>query len=173
MRRLALVMLAALVAGTTAAIAGDLPEGTFSSSEAGCDALKTKTPEELGEDLDFYVLNKKGMTTYAQHCDFVSVTARDDKSWLANAFCDEDGYVYPDLFAIAVTDTGGLAVSRLTDITQQQSTENELPLSEDMDPSELDKNDQAEDTQSGGSDEESATKPDGFNDYVLCPDVKP
>jgi hypothetical protein len=173
MRRLALAMLAALIAGTTAAMAGDLPEGTFSSSEAGCDALKAKTPDELGEDLDFYVLNKKGMTTYGQRCDFVSVTARDDKSWLANAFCDEDGYVYPDLFAIAGTDTGGLVVSRLTDITQQQSTENDLPLSEDMDPTELDKDDQAEDTQSGGSDEESATKPDGFNSYVLCPDVKP
>jgi alkylation response protein AidB-like acyl-CoA dehydrogenase len=172
MRRLALVMLAALIAGTTAAIAGDLPEGTFSSSEAGCDVLKTKTPEELGEDLDFYVLNKKGMTTYAQHCDFVSVTARDDKSWLANAFCDEDGYVYPDLFAIADTATGGLVVSRLTDITQQRNTETELPLSEDMDPSELDRDDTAEETESSGT-EEPATKPDGFNHYFLCPDVKP
>jgi hypothetical protein len=173
MRRLALVMLAALIAGTTAAIAGDLPDGTFSTSEAGCDALKTKTVEELGEDLDFYVLNKKGVTTSAQHCDFVSVTPRDDKSWLANAFCDEDGYVYPDLFAIAVTDTGGLVVSRLTDITQQQGTENELPLSEDMDPTELDRDDAAEEAESNGGDEESATKPDGFNHYVLCPDVKP
>ncbi len=172
MRRAAFVLLAVL-AGASTAFAGDLPDGTYATSDAGCEELKTKTVEELGEDLDFYVLNKKGVTTSAQHCDFVSVTPRDDKSWLANAFCDEEGYVYPDLFAIAVTDTGGLVVSRLTDITQQQGNESELPLSEDMDPSELDHDDAAEESESNGGDQESATKPDGFNHYVLCPDVKP
>ena len=174
MRTLLLVILGAWLAGATGAMGQDLPEGIFASSQDGCAALKTKTVVELGEDLDFYVLTKSGVSTYMQRCDFTSVTPHGEARWLATAFCDEDGYVYPDLFAIAQKEDGGLAVSRLTDVTQQQGTESEIPESftDDMNPVEL-----GREPSEGASEEPAATepvsKPDAFNHYILCPDVKP
>jgi hypothetical protein len=96
-----------------------LPEGTFASTKEDCALLATKTPAELGEELDFEVLTKKGLTGYQQVCDFVNVFAHDAKSWVATAFCDEAGYTYPDLFSIKQKDDGKLNVTRITDLTQQ------------------------------------------------------
>ena len=101
MRKLLLVALGAWLGGTAAAFGEELPEGTFASSADGCAMLKTETAEELGEDLDFYVLNRKGITTYSQQCDFVQVTPRESAQWVATAICDEGGFIYPDMFAIA------------------------------------------------------------------------
>ena len=63
--------------------AQSLPDGTFASSKEGCAKLKTKTPAELGEDLDFTVVSKAGLTGYQQRCDFLNVTAHNATSWLA------------------------------------------------------------------------------------------
>src|SRR5512147_1819746 len=93
-----------------------LPEGTFASTKEDCALLATKTPAELGEGLDFEVLTKKGLIGYQQVCDFVNVFARDAKSWVATAFCDEAGYTYPDLFSIKQKDDGKLNVTRITDL---------------------------------------------------------
>jgi hypothetical protein len=179
MRRIARVRLGAwllgsLLLGASAAMAQGLPEGTFASSEEGCAKLKDKTTQELGEDLDFYVLTKKGIAAHLQVCDFLEVTARNPTSWLVTAFCDESGYVYPDFFAIAQKENGGLAVTRLTDLTQQQedsAAEDPAALADDMNPVELDRNPApAEDDLP--PDEDAAAKPDAFNDYVPCNDVK-
>jgi hypothetical protein len=43
----------------------------------------------------------------------VSVTPRDAESWIATAFCDGDGYVYPDMFAIARKEGGTLRALHL------------------------------------------------------------
>ena len=104
-----------LAAGSALAQTPDnsLPEGTFASTREDCALLATKTPAELGEEFDFEVLTKKGLTGYQQVCDFVNVFAHDAKSWVATAFCDEAGYTYPDLFSIK------LNVTRITDLTQQ------------------------------------------------------
>ncbi len=108
-------------AGSALAQAPDnaLPEGTFASTKEDCALLATKTPAELGEEFDFEVLTKKGLTGYQQVCDFVNVFAHDAKSWVATAFCDEAGYTYPDLFSIKQKDDGKLNVTRITDLTQQ------------------------------------------------------
>ncbi len=101
MQRTVSCMIAVWLIGGAPALGQGLPEGTFASTKDGCAKLVSKTPAELGADLDFYVLSKAGVTSYLQRCDFVSVAPHDAKSWVATAFCDEQGYVYPDLFAIA------------------------------------------------------------------------
>ena len=107
-----------------------LPEGTFASTQEGCTKLEKKTPAELGEDLDFQVLSKKGLTAYQQICDFVNVFAHDATSWVATAFCDEAGYTYPDVFSIKQKDGGTLNVTRITDMTEQSSDDSSSDSSE-------------------------------------------
>ena len=51
-----------------------LPDGTFASTKDDCAKLATKTPAEIGDEIDFEVLTKKGLTGYRQVCDFVSVS---------------------------------------------------------------------------------------------------
>ena len=119
MQRIAPWMIAAWLIGASPALAQGLPDGTFASTKEGCAKLVSKTPAELGADLDFSVLSKAGVITYLQRCDFVSVAPHDAKSWVATAFCDEQGYVYPDLFAIAEREGGKLSVTRVTDLTQE------------------------------------------------------
>jgi len=98
--------------------ANSLPEGTF-ATEDGCNKLAAKTPAELGEDLDFEILTKKGLLANQQACDFVNVYTHDATSWVATAFCDEGGYTYPDLFSIKQKDDSRLNVTRFTDLTDQ------------------------------------------------------
>ncbi len=123
MRRIVLGMLGFWLGSVSVAAAQGLPEGTYASTKEGCTKLEAKKTTELGDDFDFYVLTSKGLTGYQQACDFVNVFARNATSWVATAFCDEQGYTYPDLFAIAQKDGGKLAVTRLTDLTQQGSPE--------------------------------------------------
>ncbi len=179
MQRRAPWFLAAWFIVVSPASAQGLPDGTFASDKDGCAKLIGKTPAELGSDLDFYVLNKSGVTTYLQRCDFISVTPHDAKSWVATAFCDEQGYIYPDLFAIAQREEGKLSVTRETDLTQEPSEaadDSSVP-SDDLDPSELD-GDPSE--TSGGAASSAAqgageAQPasDAFNTYVRCDNVKP
>jgi hypothetical protein len=176
MRRAAIIMLGACLISVSPVMAQGLPDGTFASTADGCTKLKDKTPAELGDDLDFYVLNKKGVVAHLQTCDFLQVTAHDPKSWIATAFCQESGYVYPDLFAIAQKDDGGLAVTRLTDLTQQEEDDEDQdsqPPSSDMNPVELD-HDHTDDNPSADENQGGAAqaRPAGFNDYVLCTDAK-
>lgn len=178
-RRIAFVLLATVLLGAGTATAQQLPEGTFASSQDGCDKLAAKTPAELGDELDFYVLTKSGLTSYQQRCDFLSVTARNATSWLASAFCEESGYIYPDLFAIAKKDSGELNVTRMTDVAQQDEPESgseEPPaLSDDMNPSEVERDDD-KDTDSQSDDAAAAqAEPSGgaFNTFVPCQSVKP
>ncbi|MGH6734721.1 MAG: hypothetical protein ACRECX_01375 [Methyloceanibacter sp.] len=175
MRKLLLVVFGAWLGGMAAAFGEDLPDGTFASSAEGCTMLKTETAEELGEDFDFYTLDRSGIATYAQRCDFVQVTPRENAQWVATAMCDEGGFIYPDMFAIARKADGGLAVTRLTDVTQQQSSDaQDLPsFADDMDPVELGKEPvEVEDEGVEAEGDQPPAKPDAFNHYVPCPDVK-
>lgn len=176
MHRIALLMLGIWLGTAGAAAAQSLPEGTFASSKAGCTKLQAKTAAELGEDFDFSVLSKSGVTGYLQRCDFISVTARNATSWLANAFCEDAGYAYPDMFAIVQKTNGDLSVTRMT--TQQDSYEGAADdasvLADDLDPSDVDENAEAGDSpaaEAGGMETETAT--DGFNAYIRCENVKP
>ena len=165
MHRTALVMMAIWLLGTSALAAQGLPEGTFASSKEGCAKLKTKTPAELGEGLDFTVVSKIGFTGYQQQCDFVNVTARNATSWLATAYCEEQGYAYPDLFAIAQKQGGNLSVTRLA--TQQDTYEGAADDDQelaDQDPSGAD----GDKTTGGGASDQS----DDLSTYVRCDSVK-
>ncbi len=180
MQRIAPWMIAAWLIGLSPALAQGLPDGTFASTKEGCAKLVSKTPAELGADLDFSVLSKAGVITYLQRCDFVSVAPHDAKSWVATAFCDEQGYVYPDLFAIAEREGGKLSVTRVTDLTQESSegpADDSSSSTDDLDPSELDRNqDQASgDSKSPGGqgDVDTPSASDAFNTYVRCENVKP
>jgi hypothetical protein len=166
MYRTALVMIGIWLLGTSALVAQGLPEGTYASSKEGCAKLKTKTPAELGEDLDFTLLNKTGFTGYQQRCDFVNVTPRNATSWVATAYCEEQGYGYPDLFAIGQKEGDKLNVTRLA--TQQDSYEG-VP-----DDSELaDQDTESSETEAGKSgDQASPESGDDLNTYVRCDGVK-
>ena len=180
MRRVAPWMMVALSLGASPALAQALPDGTFASTKEGCAKLAGKTPAELGSGLDFYVLSKTGVVSYLQRCDFVAVAPHDAKSWVATAFCDEQGYVYPDLFAIAERDGGELSVTRVTDFAQEpyggRDEDSSVPA-DDLDPSELDKDqDQASgDSKSPGGqgDVDTPSANDAFNTYVRCENTKP
>lgn len=179
MHRAALLAFGTLLASAGLAAGQGLPEGTFASSKEGCAKLKQKTAAELGQDLDFTVLSKAGITTNLQRCDFVTVTARNATSWLATAFCEEPGYAYPDLFAIILKENGDLSVTRMT--VQQGSfdeTDEEPSLSaDDLDPSEVGRGESAGSGDSPASEEEAATETqtavDSLNTYVRCENVKP
>jgi hypothetical protein len=180
MRRLAPWMMAALLLGASPVLAQGLPDGTFASTKEGCGKLVGKTPAELGADLDFYVLSKTGVTSYLQRCDFVAAAPHDAKSWVATAFCDEQGYVYPDLFAIAERDEGKLSVTRVTDLAQEPDEgrdEDTSVSSDDLDPSELDKDDAQASGDSkppgGQGDADTPSANDAFNTYFRCENAKP
>ena len=87
MRHAALFASALWLLGAGLAEAQDFPEGTFASDSEACAKLATKTPAELGDELDFQVISKKGLVAFQQVCDFVSVVAHDPSSWVATAFC--------------------------------------------------------------------------------------
>jgi hypothetical protein len=154
-----------------------LPDGTFASTKEDCAKLATKTPAEIGDEIDFEVLTKKGLTGYRQVCDFVSVSGRDVKSWVATAFCDESGYTYPDLFSIKQKDDGRLNVTRITDLTQQGGYD----ASAQADPSESDTAEQSAGADSGPAggpadksqtlDEQAASE--SYSAFVKCDTVKP
>ncbi len=179
MHRAALLAFAVLLAAGHPAAAQGLPEGMFASSKEGCAKLKQKTEAELGDDLDFTLVTKSGFRANLQHCDFLTVTARNATSWLATAFCEEPGYSYPDLFAILQKPNGDLSVTRMT--VQQLSydqTEEEPALSaDDLDPAEIDRSESAGSSDSEAPDEEPAAEPeptgDSLNIYYRCENVKP
>jgi hypothetical protein len=176
--RTALALISILLLGAASAAAQDFPDGTFASSSEGCEKLSSKTPAELGEDLDFSVLTKTGVTAYQQRCDFLNVTARNATSWLASAFCEESGYIYPDLFAVAKKDDGSLSVTRMTDVAQQDGFEggsDDSPaLSDDMNPSEIDRDDDKGDSPPDDGDSADAEAAGGaFSTFVPCQTVKP
>lgn len=166
MRRVALLVSGLWLLGTGLAYAQALPEGTFASEQDGCAKLEAKTPAELGEDLDFQVLTKKGLTAYQQTCDFVNVFGHDATSWVATAFCDEGGYTYPDLFSIKQRENGTLNVTRITDLTEQGSDE----LTSDSD---FGKPGATEPPGGNGvpTDEQGASK--SYSSFVKCQHVKP
>ncbi len=180
MQRTAAWMFAVWLIGASPALAQGLPEGTFASTKEGCAKLVSKTPAELGSGLDFYVLSKAGVVSYLQRCDFVSVAPHDATSWIVTAYCDEQGYVYPDLFAIAERAGGELSVTRVTDLTQEPyegPSEDSPAAGDDLDPSQLDH----DEDQAGGDgkssaphgDTDTSSGNDAFNTYVRCENVKP
>jgi hypothetical protein len=175
----ALLACVILAAATSVAAAQGLPEGTFASTKEGCAKLKDKSVSELGDDRDFTVLNKTGFNAGLQHCDFVTVTARNATSWLATAFCEEPGYAYPDLFAILERSTGDLSVTRMT--VQQPSfdqTEEEPSLSlDDLDPAEIGHDEGAGGDDSQAPEVEAVPEPEpageSLNTYFRCDNEKP
>ena len=174
MTRAFLLMVGLLMAGAGAGLAQGLPEGTFASTKEGCDRLATKTPDQLGENFDFHILTKTGAAGYGQACDFVSVAPRDATSWLATAFCDDEGYVYPDMFAIAQKVDGTLSVTRSTDSGPldglEDSAESEDLPADDLDPAQV-----GAGPPPGAAPDNDATQfaiTGAFNTYVLCHKVK-
>ena len=174
MHRAALLGLGAWLAAASVSLAQGLPEGTFASSKEGCAKLKEKTVTELGQDLDFTVFSKTGVSANAQRCDFVSVSSRNATSWLATAFCEEPGYAFPDVFAIVQKKTGDLSVTRMT--VQQDSydeTENE---SSDLDPAEIDKPEPEEGGKTAGgydgANAEGSGDEEDLNAFFRCDSVK-
>jgi hypothetical protein len=167
-------LLGASVAETQAqGPAASLPEGTFASTQEGCTKLEKKTPAELGEDLDFQVLSKKGLTAYQQICDFVNVFAHDATSWVATAFCDEAGYTYPDVFSIKQKDGGTLNVTRITDMTERSSDDSSSDSSDSdsSDQADSDGNKEGASGKSSPADEQADN--DSYSTFVKCQTVKP
>ena len=179
MHRAALLGLGMWLAAACGALAQGLPEGTFASSKDGCAKLKEKTVTELGQDLNFTVFSKTGVSANAQRCDFVSVSPRNATSWLATAFCEEPGYAFPDVFAIVQKKTGDLSVTRMT--VQQDSydeTEDESSaFADDLDPSEMDKPEPEEGDKTAGGDDgataEGSADEEDLNAFFRCDSVKP
>lgn len=178
MHRAALLAFGVLLVSAGLAAAQGLPEGIFASTKEGCAKLKQTSAAELGDNIDFTILNKTGFNAGLHHCDFVTVTARNATSWLATAFCEEPGYTYPDLFAILEEKNGDLRVTRMT--VQQPSydqTEEEPALSlDDLDPSEIGRDEGAGGGDGQGPEEalsEPETAQESLNTYFRCEDVKP
>ena len=178
MHRAALLGIGLWLASSGLALGQGLPEGTFASSKEGCAKLKEKTVAELGQDLDFTVLSKTGVNTNSQRCDFVGVTARNTTSWLATAFCEEPGYVFPDLFAIVQKQMGDLSVTRMTlqQESYEETEENPAALADDLDPSEMDRP-EGEGGETAGGDNGPNTEASGDdadrNAFFRCENVKP
>jgi len=180
MHRSAVLALGAWLACSGFALGQGLPGGTFASSKEGCSKLKEKTVTELGQDLDFTVLNKTGISVSSQRCDFLSVTAHNATSWVATAFCEESGSAFPDLFAIVRKPTGDLSVTRMT--VQQDSydkSEDEDPeaLSNDLDAAEIDRREHAAGSGNNsagdqGSAPETPAAHEDQNAYFRCESVK-
>lgn len=152
-----------------------LPEGTFASDIESCAALETKTPAELGEELDFQVLNNKGLIAHQQSCDFVTVAPHKSGLWVATAICDELGYTYPDLFSIKQKDEGRLNVTRLTDLNQQdgevpaEGSDGPRPHSDNAEQSSQEIDPDVDLEQPLGGEQ----PPEAYSTFVKCPDVKP
>jgi hypothetical protein len=172
-RKSFLVLLTLGVLAMGEAFAQGLPEGTYASSKEGCTKLKSKTAAELGEDLDFYVLTAKRFIGYQQVCDFLNVTPHNATSWVATAFCEQAGYNYPDLFAIAKNEAGELSVTSLTDLAQQAPPE---ASSSQVSGSDQGENaGQADGEAPGGGDQNQAEENAGAEQatpYVRCENVK-
>jgi hypothetical protein len=179
MRLMALVALVGCLLGAEPAMSQGLPEGVYASTESGCGKLKEKTAAELGEELDFFVFSKTGLTSYLQKCDFVHVTSRNQTSWVVTAFCEESNFDYPDVLAVAQKEGGNLKVTRLTEVARQEPYDDELAdeaagLAEDMDPSELDNAENSEESDQAGDDgsETDEGSDDSVGTYFRCGDVK-
>jgi hypothetical protein len=173
-RRVVPLALGLSLHATGLSAAEELPEGTFASDIKSCAVLETKTPAELGEELNFQILSKKGLIAHQQTCDFVTVTPHKAGMWLATAICDELGYNYPDLFSIKQKDEGRLNVTRLTDLTQEGGEAPAEGSDEDKQPS-----DGAEVTPDitgpdPGVGEPPAEEPppESYSTFVKCPNVK-
>ena len=178
MRRAVLLGLGVWLAAAGVALVQGLPEGTFASSKEGCAKLKDKTVTELGQDLDFTVFSKTGVSANEERCDFVNVTPHNATSWLATAFCQEPGFTFPDLFAIVQKQTGELSVTRMT-VQQDSSDETDdesAAFPDDLDPSEVDRP-KTEDnpTAAGddGADAGASAEDEDPNAFFRCESVKP
>jgi hypothetical protein len=166
-----LVLFSANLAWAQELPAKSLPEGTFASEE-GCKKLAAKTPAELGEDLDFEILTKKGLLANQQACDFVNVYSHDATSWVATAFCDEGGYTYPDLFSIKQKTDGRLDVTRITDLTNQGSNDSSAESdTEDAESSNEPKG--SGDSTSGQAPPEGEQAAESYSTFTKCQNVKP
>jgi hypothetical protein len=150
--------------------AKSLPEGTF-ASEDGCNKLAAKTSAELGEDLDFEILTKKGLLAYQRACDFVNVYTHDATSWVATAFCDELGYTYPNLVSIKQKADGRLDVTRFTDLTNQASNDSSAESNtEDLSLNEPKASGDSKSGQAAPEDEQAA---ESKGIFTKCQNVKP
>jgi uncharacterized membrane protein YgcG len=169
MRFTSVALLGFWLIGIDSAFAQGLPEGTYASTAQGCTKLQSKTAAELGEQLDFYVLTNKGVISYGQACDFVSVTAHNATSWIATAFCQESGYTYPDVFAVVRKDEHSLTVTRLTDLTQQPSPD--TSSSENGDTGQGGGGELGGESSGGGENEANTGTEQA--PYIRCENVKP
>ena len=178
MHRAVLLGLGVWLAAAGVALAQGLPEGTFASSKEGCAKLKDKTVTELGQDLDFTVFSKTGVSANEERCDFVNVTPHNATSWLATAFCQEPGFTFPDLFAIVQKQTGELSVTRMT-VQQDSSDETDdesAAFPDDLDPSEVDRPKTGDNPTAAGDDGADAgasAEDEDPNAFFRCESVKP
>ena len=134
---------------------------------------------ELGDNIDFTVLNKTGFNAGLQHCDFVTVARAMRPAGSPPRFARSRATPYPDLFAILEKKNGDLSVTRMT--VQQPSydqTEEEPALSlDDLDPSEIGR-DQGAGDGDGQAPEEALPEPETAPRRASTPisaatDVKP
>lgn len=121
--------LLAMSGAVSAAEQTDLPSGTFASSEEGCKQLEM-TPAAQLKDYDFEIFTSKGVVSADSRCDFLSVTARDDKSWIATAFCEQPSFSYPDMISVQKIDDQKLRVTKLTEIESDSGVATDLPPDE-------------------------------------------
>lgn len=89
----------------------------YVSTPDACAALQSKGVEAFN-DLDFTALTfKDGIQGMEFHCDFYDVKARPNSSAvLVEAICEEPGFMYPDLIAIAPWDDKTIQVSSSYDL---------------------------------------------------------
>ena len=172
-RRVVPLALSFALHATGLSAAEEQPEGTYASDIKNCALLETKTPVELGEDLNFQILSRTGLIAYQQICDFVTVTPHKEGMWLATAICDELGYTYPDLFSIKQKDEGRLNVTRLTDLTQE-SDEAPAEGSDEKQPSNgTDVMPEITGPDPGiGEPEAEEPPPESYSTFVKCLNVK-
>lgn len=126
--RRVVLALVCVISASGAALGADsagLPDGTFSTEE-GCKQLET-TPAASLKDFDFQIFDKDGLISADTKCSFVTTTKRNDKSWLASAFCEQQDFSYPDMASIEKLDDGKLRVTMLTEIQSNSPTDAEVP----------------------------------------------
>lgn len=106
-----------------------MPDGTFASTEEGCKQLE-KTPPTKLTGYDFEIFTNGGLQTEDSRCDFVNVLKRDDKGWVATAFCEQQDFSYPDVISVQRLDDERLRITKLTEVEPEPGADPEIPPDE-------------------------------------------
>lgn len=95
-----LVVVCALAAMPGAALADDFIKGVYLQSEELCEQARKETLQTAIEAGNT-ILSARGIESIEYNCEFVQVTrATRSPAWLAQAICQEPGYLSPDVLSI-------------------------------------------------------------------------